>query len=590
MGLTLHGVGASPGIAIGKACVMRRGHVEMPRLVVLEIDQVGRETERFEEALRQTQEEFLRTRERIESSSVEQYVHLLDAHIGILRYPDFIAEVRRRIQRDRLNAEWALTKAINAIRTELLASEDSFLRSRVADLDLLSERVLGYLSGMLPDNLGDVRHRPIVVAGDLRPDDTAQLNRSLVQAFATDGGGRTCQAAIVARSLGIPAVVGLERITEAVETGDILILDGRTGEVMVNPDPDVLAEYRDHQSRYLAADRALVEQAQAAARTRDEYRIPVRANIEMVDGVIHALDRGAEGIGLLRTEFLYTDRPRLPTEEEQYEVYRSAVARSAPHPVTIRTVDLGADTPFSPLRVPSRVSRALGLRGIRFSLKEPDLFREQLAAILRAGAHGEVRLLLPMVSSIDEVRQAKLLLSEVRHELAARRETFDPDVAVGVMIEVPGAAVIADMLAHEVDFVTIGTNDLIHYVLAADRDDLEVSYLYQPLHPAVLRTIATIVNSVHHAGKPVVVCGEMAGEAAHIPILLGLGVDELSMNATAIPRIKYALHLMRMYETKALADQLLTLPTASEVRQFAADHLRLPTTPELWPEEAPTPL
>ncbi len=580
MSLVLRGLAASPGYAIGKACVMRRGEVEMPRLVVLDADQVPHELERFRMALRQAQESLLRTRERIDASAVSHFVRITDAHLGLLRDPDLIGRVCRRIEESRLNAEWAVTKTLNDIRTELAASEDAYVRERVSDLDLVSGRIVAYLSGFLPEGISELRHRPIVVARDLNETDASKLSSRVLQGFAVDRGGRTCRAAVVARSLGIPAVVGLERITDAVQTGDLLVVDGICGEVLINPSPETLEDYTNRRAEYLLADETLTERARTPARTLDNGRVPVRANLDTPEALSMASKRGSDGVGLLRTEFLFVNRDRPPSEEEHYTTYRDVAERCAPHPVIVRTVDIVAGELGRAARSGGVYSGALGLRGIRYALKQSNLLKDQFKGILRAARHGDVRALLPMVSTIEEVTRAKELLVEAEQELKEAGELYEPEVALGVMIEVPAAVSIADMIAREVDFISIGTNDLIQYVMAADRADAEVAYLYQPLHPAVIRMIDAVIVAAHEAGKRVILCGEMAGELANTPILLGLGVDELSTNPLAVPRVKDAIRATRLYETRALASEILELSTASDVRRFARDRLRVPPEPE----------
>jgi len=552
----------------------------MPRLSVLDSDQIPHELERFRVALRQAQEGFLRTRERLDGSSASHLARIIDAHLGMLRDPALIDRVCTRIESSRLNAEWALTKTLNEMRTELAMSEDNYVRERIADLDLIGGRIIGYLSGFLPEGITELRHRPIVVAQDLTEAEVAKLSQRVVQALAMDRGGRTCRAAVVARAIGIPAVVGLERVTEAVQTGDLLILDGVRGEVLVNPSPEILEDYTSRHTEYLLADEAMVERAQDVARTLDGCRVPVRANLDTPEGLALASKRGADGVGLFRTEFLFVGRDRPPGEEEHYSVYRDVAERCAPDPVIIRTVDVGAAEAGGRATGASANSRALGLRGIRYALKQSHLLKDQLKGILRAGAHGDVRALLPMVSTVEEVIKAKELLVAAEQELKERGEVYEPEVSLGVMIEVPAAVSIADLIAQQVDFLAIGTNDLIQYVMAADRADEEVAYLYQPLHPAVIRMIEAVVVAAHSMGKRVIVCGEMAGDLAHTPILLGLGVDALSTNALAVPRVKDAIQTIRMYETRALATEILELSTAEEVRSFARHHLHVPPDPD----------
>ena len=391
------------------------------------------------------------------------------------------------------------------------------------------------------------------------------MNLKNVAGFVTDIGGKVSHTAILSRSLGIPSVVGLETATSLINGGDLLILDGETGEVVINPTEEVSRSFLERKRRIKSMEREVLKYASLPAETRDGVRIRLQANIEMVEEILSAKTHGAEGIGLYRTEILYLNRKDLPTEEEQYQTYRRLAESIYPAPATIRTLDIGGDKFLSDYSKGSEMNPALGLRAIRFSMKEVDIFKVQLRGILRASAHGKLRILFPMISGIEEIRQAKAILEEVKKGLMKAKIPLDQGIQIGAMIEIPSASVTADILAREVDFFSIGTNDLIQYALAVDRINEHVSYLYEPLHPAILRIIRGVVQSAHQAGIPVAICGEMAAEPAYSLILLGLGLDEFSMNPVAIPKVKKVLRMSRFEETQALVEEIFQLRTASEI-------------------------
>jgi phosphotransferase system enzyme I (PtsI) len=422
--------------------------------------------------------------------------------------------------------------------------------------------------GKKHDDITKIKGKVIVVAHDLSPADTLQVNLNHVAGFITDIGGRVSHTAILSRSLGIPAVVGLEVATSLINGGDPLIIDGETGEVVINPTEEVSQSFLERKRRTRSMDREILKYASLPAETRDGVRVRLQANIEMVEEISSAKKHGAEGIGLYRTEILYLNRKDLPTEEEHFQTYRRLVENIYPATATIRTLDIGGDKFLPDYSKNNELNPALGLRAIRFSLKETDIFKTQLRGILRASAHGKLRILFPMISGIEEIRQAKAILGEAKKGLAKAKISFDEKIEIGAMIEIPSASDIADILAREVDFFSIGTNDLIQYALAVDRINEHVSYLYEPLHPAVLRIIRWVVQSGHQAGIPVAICGEMATEPAYAIVLLGLGLDEFSMNPVSIPKVKKVLRMSRFEETRLLVEQLFQFSTASEIEGY----------------------
>jgi phosphotransferase system enzyme I (PtsI) len=511
---------------------------------------------------------------------MEEHLQILDAHIRMLQDRTLLHETLRSIEGERINAEWALSQALEKFRSILMGSDDEYLRSRVADLDFVGQRILRHLKGETQESIAQIQEEVIVVAHDLSPADTAQMNKDVIKAFVTDMGGRTSHTAIMARSLEIPAVVGLESITDNIQTGGMIIVDGVRGIVVVDPASETLEEYLERRRHYRVVKEELLSYACLPGETMDGYQVTVKANIEIVDEVPSVLSHGAEGIGLYRTEFLYMNREDLPGEEDLYHTYREVVERISPLSVTIRTLDIGGDKLASVQEGYDETNPAMGLRAIRFSLREVEIFKTQLRGILRASAHGKIRIMFPMISGVREIHQVKEILERVKGELRERGQAFDPEVPIGVMVEVPSAASVADFLAQEVEFFSIGTNDLIQYALAIDRVNEHVIYLYEPLHPGVLRMIKTVVDAGHRAGIPVSMCGEMAGEHLYVPILLGLGLDELSMNTLAIPLVKKVIRSLTLKDSNALTERVLELGTAEEIRQCV-----LHTMSEWFPEE-----
>ena len=580
MNQKLEGVAASPGIAIGKVYLLDRRKMEIPRFFLVDLRHVPEEMQRMREAVRSAQEELREIRQRIQGSVLEEHLHILDAHIRMLQDRALLQETLMYIQQERINVEWAVSRTLEKFRSVLAASTDQYLRSRVADLDFVEQRILWHLGGIVQESITQIQQEVVVVAHDLSPADTAQMHKRVIKAFVTDIGGRTSHTAIIARSLEIPAVVGLERITDMVQTGDPIIVDGVRGIVIVGPTAEVLEDYLERRSHYRVVKEELLAYAPLPGETLDGFRVAVEANIEMPDEVPSVLSHGGEGIGLYRTEFLYLNRDTLPTEDEHYRTYRELVERISPHSVTIRTLDVGGDKLLARGGGAQESNPALGLRAIRFSLREVEIFKAQLRGILRASVHGRVRIMFPMISGVQELRQVKGILEEVKKELWARGEGFDPGIRIGAMIEIPSAVSVADFLAREVDFFSIGTNDLIQYSLAIDRVNEHVVYLYEPLHPAVLRLIRTTVEAGHGAGIPVGMCGEMAGEPQFIPILLGLGLDELSMNALAIPMVKKLIRSVTLKECRLLAQRILQFGTAQEIDECVREALS-----QWFPEE-----
>jgi len=563
----IQGIGASPGIIVGKAYLVERFKVRLPQKQIASV-RVEEEVKRFLSAIQESQNQLTEIKEKILDPEVRKHSFILDVHSMILNDEMLLKDTVDTIRKKKVNAEWALDLTLEKLDTAFKAIEDEYLRERSSDLHYVASRIFRNLLGKKHDDIAKIKGKVIVVAHDLSPADTLQMNLEHVAGFITDIGGKVSHTAILSRSLGIPAVVGLEVATSLINGGDLLIIDGETGEVVINPTEEVSKPFLERKRRTRLIEREVLKYASLPAETRDGVRVRLQANIEMVEEISSSKMHGAEGIGLYRTEILYLNRKDLPTEEEHFRTYRRLVEEIYPATATIRTLDIGGDKFLPDYSKNNELNPALGLRAIRFSLKETEIFKTQLRGILRASAHGKLRILLPMISGIEEIRQAKTIIEEVKKGLARAKIPFDEKMEIGAMIEIPSASDIADILAREVDFFSIGTNDLIQYALAVDRINEHVSYLYEPLHPAVLRIIRWVVQSGHQAGIPVAICGEMAAEPAYAIVLLGLGLDELSMNPVSIPKVKKVLRMSRFEESRSLVEQLFQFATASEIECF----------------------
>ena len=568
----LRGVGASPGVAIGNALRLdERGRRQFYYLDVSPT-QVRREVRRLHEAFDQARAELLEIKTRLTRELGYEHSFILDAHLLMLEDARLLAEVENEIRARRVNAEWAVRAVIDRLAEAYRQVNDAYLRERTSDLEDVAMRLLTILSGRDKFDLSDLDEPVILVAKDIWPSTVAELDFDRVLGFATNSGGITSHAAIIARALGIPAVVGLHDVTRRARTGTPLIIDGAAGEVILRPGKTLAREYARRRQQ-ADARLARVIQATEAAETTDGARITLRANVEM-PAEIDALQRfGAEGIGLYRSEFIFLARlPKLPGEEEQYQLYRRLAASAGEAGASIRVFDLGGDK-LTLKGFEEEINPALGLRAIRLSLRVEAIFRTQLRAILRANAHGRLRVVLPLISTISELREAKRIIAEVKQEMAEANVEHDASLPIGVMIEVPAAALMADLFAKEADFLSVGTNDLTQYMLAVDRANENVAHLYQPLHPAILRALSHLVRVAAAAHVPLEVCGEMAGDPLQAIALIGLGVRVLSLLPASIPLVKNAVRAVSIERVTALMKEALKLTTASEVEQLLTREL-----------------
>lgn len=566
------GIPASPGIAIGPAYVLRRERLIVPEYRVAS-SQAEAEIARLEAAFHSTRSRLDEIRHEMQTGGLVGSI--FDAQFLFLEDPALLQNAIRNIRENGLNAEWALERELRRVEAMFESIADPYIRERSSDVGFIVRRVLQALMGREPEGLGNAPEGVVVVAEDLSPAEVAQIRRDRIAGLVTEGGSRTSHVTIMARSLEIPAVVGAGHgLVREIADGTPLLIDGRTGALFVDPDPGILEEYRKQRIDLQAFAKELLRYSDLPAETRDGVEIRMLANVDKPEEIPDALHYGAEGVGLYRTEFLFMNRTDVPTEEEQFEAYRVIVEAVAPHEAVIRTLDLGADKIPSRLFVSAEPNPALGLRGMRFSLARPDLFRTQIRALLRASAFGRLAILLPMVSGLAEVKFARRMLAEVRTELAEQGVPMAPEIPLGVMIETPSAAVIADLIVPLVDFLSIGTNDLLQYMLAVDRTNEQVAYLYEPLHPAHLRMIQSITQAARRAGIPVAMCGEMASEPLHVWILLALGIDELSMAPFSIPMLKKILRESTAREARQLLSDVLSLGSAREVFEYVERTMR----------------
>lgn len=569
---TYKGIGVSPGIAIGRALIIEKREASVYRVPIRE-DEIEPEVNRFNLALEKTRDQLLELKHKVSRSMGDEYASIFEAHAMIVSDPSFSDKVLAKIESEQVNAEWAVAEVQEELQARFQSFDDEYLRERVADVKDVADRVLTNLqSGTAHHDLSEISHDVVILADDLTPSDTIHFNRRPIVGFATEVGGRTSHTSIIAKSLFMPAVIGVPRLTKIIDNDEMVIVDGYEGTLIVNPTQALIAEYQARVVRHGEAERRLLENRDLDAITKDDRRITLQANIELVQELKDAIRFGAEAIGLYRSEFLYISKsPLLPDEEEHFQLYRSLAEAFAPRWCIIRTFDLGGKKVAREIIGQKEDNPVLGLRGLRLCMKKRDMFKIQLRALLRASAHGNIKIMFPLVSGVQELRQVKTLVREIKTELDAEGLPYNNDLQIGIMIEVPSAAVIADILAQESDFFAIGTNDLIQYSLAIDRSNENVSYLYEPLHPALLRLIKGVIDAGKKAGIPVSMCGEMAADPIYAIVLLGLGLETFSMNPSSIPVVKNVIRSVRYRDCRRIAEIALTRKTAQEIEEFVIE-------------------
>jgi phosphotransferase system enzyme I (PtsI) len=562
--LSLQGIGASPGIAIGRAYLLEHEDVGVIEERFIQPEEIGAEINRFKQAVKKAQENLRQIIEDV-PEEYQDHVYILDSHMMLLKDRMIYDGTIEQIKQKHLNAEWALKIAVDKVKAVFRSMPDQYFRDRGSDIVHASKLILENLLGTKPQKISDIDKRVIIVALDLSPAETTQIQLAKVKAFVTDRGSHTSHTGIMARSLEIPAVLGLTDATRLIQTDDLVIVDGSAGTVIVNPNEQTLTRYRERKALLEQYQAKVTRSSHLPAETTDGHCLTVAANIEQLEEVVSVMDHGGDGIGLYRTEFLYLNRPDLPSEQDLFDNYRDLVEIMGARQVTIRTLDIGGDKFATSVPWGEEMNPALGLRAIRFCLQSPEIFKTQLRAILRAAYFGNIRIMFPMISQVEEIIQAKEMLREAAESLDKAGLPFKDDMEIGAMIEVPSAVFMADILAEEVDFFSIGTNDLIQYSMAIDRVNKHVSQLYQPLHPAVLRMIHRVVQAAKAAEIQVSLCGEMAGDLINVPVLLGLELDAISMNPISIPGVKNLVRTISFEQSKRLVQAVLKQATTSGV-------------------------
>ncbi len=558
----LTGIAASRGIAIAKAYRLVEPDLTFEKKTVSD---PTAEVDRLQGALATSKQELELIKNQAEAELGKDKADIFEAHLLVLSDPELIASIEDKINTEKVNAEQALKDTTDMFITMFEQMDNEYMRERAADIRDVTKRVLSHLLGVEIVNPSMISEEVVVVAEDLTPSDTAQLNRKFVKGFTTNIGGRTSHSAIMARSLEIPAVVGTKEATKKINNGDMLIVDGLQGEIHINPSTEVLAEYKEKQQQFEAEKAELTKLVNEKSVSADGHQVELAANIGTPDDLEGVLHNGAEAVGLYRTEFLYMGRTELPTEEEQFESYKKVLEGMEGKAVVVRTLDIGGDKNLPYLDLPEEMNPFLGFRAIRLCLEQQDIFRTQLRALLRASAYGNLKIMFPMIATLDEFREAKQILEEEKQKLVSEGISVAEHIETGIMVEIPSTAVMADLFAKEVDFFSIGTNDLIQYTMAADRMNERVSYLYQPYSPAILRLVKMVIDAAHREGKWAGMCGEMAGDELAIPLLLGLGLDEFSMSATSILRARAQIAKLSKQEMENLAKEALQMSNTADV-------------------------
>ena len=565
--ITIKGISGSPGICIGKAYLVDKEGVNLIKRYPISDVQIPNEIDRFKQAVSKAKNDYARVIESIDKA-IEDNIDILETHMVLFEDKMLYERTIDTISTDKINAEWALRKVAGRAKAMFQQIDDPYLKARVNDVDQVMDKIMVNLIGAQDKKISDINKRVILVAHDISPADASQIQLERIKGFVTDRGGKDSHTSIVAKSLKIPSILGLGKATANVKNDDILIVDGSAGLLIINPDEDTLFDYVERQIRFESYRAGLERESHLPAITKDGVTLNLMANIELVEEVVAAKDYGATDIGLFRTEFLYLDLKRFPTEDELFCKYKELVELMAPNCVTIRTLDINGDKVNPYLSVVEEANPSLGLRAVRFCLENEPVFITQLKAILRAAAIGEIKLLIPMISCVEEILQVKMVIQKAIHELELEKKVFNKDIPLGVMIEVPSAAIMADHLAKFVDFFSIGTNDLIQYSLAIDRRNPQVAHLYQALNPAVLRMIKMTCDAAKKKGIDIIMCGEMAGDPINIPVLIGMGLTDLSMNSASIPLVKNMIRNIDSLKAKNCVKKIMVLNTAKEITDY----------------------
>ncbi|HBC4517472.1 TPA: phosphoenolpyruvate--protein phosphotransferase [Staphylococcus aureus] len=572
MSKLIKGIAASDGVAIAKAYLLVEPDLTFDKNE--KVTDVEGEVAKFNSAIEASKVELTKIRNNAEVQLGADKAAIFDAHLLVLDDPELIQPIQDKIKNENANAATALTDVTTQFVTIFESMDNEYMKERAADIRDVSKRVLSHILGVELPNPSMIDESVVIVGNDLTPSDTAQLNKEFVQGFATNIGGRTSHSAIMSRSLEIPAIVGTKSITQEVKQGDMIIVDGLNGDVIVNPTEDELIAYQDKRERYFADKKELQKLRDADTVTVDGVHAELAANIGTPNDLPGVIENGAQGIGLYRTEFLYMGRDQMPTEEEQFEAYKEVLEAMDAKRVVVRTLDIGGDKELSYLNLPEEMNPFLGYRAIRLCLAQQDIFRPQLRALLRASVYGKLNIMFPMVATINEFREAKAILLEEKENLKNEGHDISDDIELGIMVEIPATAALADVFAKEVDFFSIGTNDLIQYTLAADRMSERVSYLYQPYNPSILRLVKQVIEASHKEGKWTGMCGEMAGDETAIPLLLGLGLDEFSMSATSILKARRQINGLSKNEMTELANRAVDCATQEEVIELVNNYVK----------------
>lgn len=567
----INGIAASDGVAIAKAYLLVEPDLSYDSEKIQDVDA---EIAKFQNAIETSKVELTKIRNNAEKNLGADKAAIFDAHLLVLDDPELIQPIEDKIKNEQVNAPTALSDVTGQFITIFEAMDNEYMKERAADIRDVSKRVLAHILGVELPNPSMIDESVVIIGNDLTPSDTAQLNKEFVQGFVTNIGGRTSHSAIMSRSLEIAAVVGTKSITEEVKQGDMIIVDGLTGEVIIDPTEDEVITYQNKRERFFEDKKELQKLRDEETTTVDGVHAELAANIGTPNDLKGVIENGAEGVGLYRTEFLYMGRDEMPTEDEQFEAYKKVLETMEDKRVVVRTLDIGGDKELPYLNLPEEMNPFLGYRAIRLCLDQPEIFRPQLRALLRASVYGKLNIMFPMVATIKEFRDAKALLLEEKENLTNEGIEVSDDIEVGIMVEIPSTAALADVFAKEVDFFSIGTNDLIQYTMAADRMSERVSYLYQPYNPAILRLVQQVINASHNEGKWTGMCGEMAGDETAIPLLLGLGLDEFSMSATSILKARRQIKGLSKNEMEELAQKAINCATSEEVQDLVSNYTK----------------